>query len=331
MADNYTCDECGEEFDSERGLHIHIGQVHDQEIEKDTSEKNSEDVEVIGGEHNENDEEGSFPLDAKNIQVPVELAILSIFVLGIAAGLASGLMIAGSGFSLDAPLMDGGDDTNPDTANSVSGDTPREVMLSIADNVGADSDKVASCLDSGDGSEPKEDRRELTSALGKLGTPTFLIGNSEIGFERLRGAQPYSAMKPAIQEQLQEAENGDTNIESDEYTLENVNLEGEPSKGEQGAPIMIVEVSDYACPWCAEWAGYDAIPQRDIDKRDSWNKVKSNHVETGEVEFIYKDFPAHTNSLIAHNAANCVQEQGNDLYWDFHDQLFEHRNKWMAG
>ncbi|MFB6114680.1 MAG: DsbA family protein [Candidatus Nanohalobium sp.] len=129
MAENYTCDKCGEEFDSERGLHIHIGQVHDQEI--DTEKEKAEDVEVLGGEHDESEEEGSFPLDAKTVQVPVELALLSVFVLGIAVGLSSGLMVAGSGFSLGT--MNPSAPSGADNGGSPTGSQDGGSGVSVAD------------------------------------------------------------------------------------------------------------------------------------------------------------------------------------------------------
>lgn len=111
-------------------------------------------------------------------------------------------------------------------------------------------------------------------------------------------------------------------------------LEGEPTLGEASAPVTIVEYSDFGCPWCAEWAGVDAIPQRRIDSEDSLDKVVSEYVESGKVRFVFKDYPVsqlHPNAPDAHQAANCVLEQGEDLYWKFHDALFERRSEWTAG
>jgi protein-disulfide isomerase len=121
----------------------------------------------------------------------------------------------------------------------------------------------------------------------------------------------------------------DSQQDSDTITLEGIDLENEPSLGSADAEVKVVEYSDFGCPWCAEWAGYDAIPQRDIDKADSLNKLKSNYVDTGKIQFIYKDYPAHTNSPEAHAAANCAYEQSNEKFWEFHDQLYERRDSWM--
>lgn len=122
---------------------------------------------------------------------------------------------------------------------------------------------------------------------------------------------------------------GDSQQDSELTSLEGIDLENEPSLGSADAEVTVVEYSDFGCPWCAEWAGYDAIPQRDIDKADSFNKLKSNYIDTGKVRFVYKDYPAHPNSPEAHAAANCAYEQSNQDFWDFHDALFERRDSWM--
>lgn len=106
MADNFTCDKCGEEFDSKRGLHIHEGQVHDDEV-NDTEEKDEqEDNESVEAGKEEvstttSGSEDTFPVDKRSFQISTELALFSVFVLGIAVGLSSGLLVAGSGGSFD--------------------------------------------------------------------------------------------------------------------------------------------------------------------------------------------------------------------------------------
>lgn len=103
MADNFTCDKCGEEFDSKRGLHIHEGQVHDEEVKNTEESENKEENESTETEEVEEEKasvsesEGSFPVDRRSFQISTELALFSVFVLGIAVGLSSGLLVAGSG------------------------------------------------------------------------------------------------------------------------------------------------------------------------------------------------------------------------------------------
>lgn len=123
-------------------------------------------------------------------------------------------------------------------------------------------------------------------------------------------------------------DDGDARVELSESFID-----GEPTLGTEDANVTIIELSDFGCPWCAEWAGVDAFPQRPIDQEESLSQIQSNYIDTGDVRFVYKDYPVqrlHPNAPQAHVAANCVLEQSSDLYWDFHDELFERRGQWTA-
>lgn len=115
MADSYECDKCGEEFDSKRGLHIHEGQVHgDEEVESSEVENNDSADEQVS----EEDVSSKFPVDQRTLQIPTELALFSVFVLGVAVGLSTGILAAGSGFNPGqvGDMMPGAEDG--DTGNS---------------------------------------------------------------------------------------------------------------------------------------------------------------------------------------------------------------------
>jgi protein-disulfide isomerase len=79
-------------------------------------------------------------------------------------------------------------------------------------------------------------------------------------------------------------------------------------RGNPKAPIMIVEFSDYQCPYC-----HQAEPT-----------VKDVLAKYGDkVSFSYRDFPLssiHSQALIAAEASRCALEQGK--FWEYHDQLF---------
>jgi len=123
--------------------------------------------------------------------------------------------------------------------------------------------------------------------------------------------------------------------EKTRVSMENIDLEDEPSMGEEDAPVKIVEYSDFGCPFCAEWKGVDASPRIPIDQMQIADTLERQYIDTGEVELIAKDFPVenlHANAPKAHRMANCVyRESSNEDYWDFHDRLYEDRNQWMAG
>ena len=82
----------------------------------------------------------------------------------------------------------------------------------------------------------------------------------------------------------------------------------EPAKGPTDAPIVLVEYSDYECPFCARaQASVQQVLQTYGDK----------------IRHVYRDFPLamHSNANRAAQAGQCASEQGQ--FWEFHDVLFE--------
>jgi protein-disulfide isomerase len=268
--------------------------------------------------------------DKMQVKLSARTLILGAFVLGLTTGMVGGLLVG----SLDIETKEGDDTGN--TAE-VSG-TPGEVFTRLAGDVGADKKEFKQCLESSKGEEYKEDMQKIRQTIGRIGTPTFFIGNSQVGYQVVSGAQPLSTdsernMVDDIEQQIQEARNGDTTIDENETALKGINLEGEPSEGDSSALINVIEYSDYGCPYCSEWAGFNAIPDRQFpyDNYDFKDKLVNQYVDSGEVRFVYKDYPVenlHPNAPQAHEAANCVLEQDQDLYWKFHDKLFEYQESW---
>ncbi|MBI4215747.1 MAG: DsbA family protein [Parcubacteria group bacterium] len=84
---------------------------------------------------------------------------------------------------------------------------------------------------------------------------------------------------------------------------------GDPSLGNQDAPIQVYEFSDFECPYCRE-----ASPMME-------RLVSKFH---GLVRFVYKDFPLaniHPHAQRAAEAAQCANEQ--NRFWEYHDILFK--------
>ncbi len=85
-----------------------------------------------------------------------------------------------------------------------------------------------------------------------------------------------------------------------------------PSRGPAGAPITIVEFSDFECPFCAK-----AEPT-----------VKDLLAAyPGKIRLVYRDFPLpmHPRAPKAAEAAHCAEDQGK--YWEMHDKLFANSTK----
>jgi len=78
-------------------------------------------------------------------------------------------------------------------------------------------------------------------------------------------------------------------------------------RGNPKAPVMIVEFSDYQCPYCH---------QAEL----TINEVLAKYGD--KVSLAYRDFPLtaiHPQAMMAAEASRCALEQGK--FWEYHDQL----------
>ena len=87
-----------------------------------------------------------------------------------------------------------------------------------------------------------------------------------------------------------------------------VSTEGAPIRGAAGAPVTVVEFSDFECPFCKQThPTLKQLLERYPDK----------------VRLAYRDFPLdsiHPQARRAAEAARCAQDQGK--FWEYHDALF---------
>jgi protein-disulfide isomerase len=88
-----------------------------------------------------------------------------------------------------------------------------------------------------------------------------------------------------------------------------------PSKGPAGAPVTIVEFSDFECPYCSR-----AEP--------TVSQVLATYGD--KVRLVYRDYPLpmHSNAPKASEAALCAEDQGK--YWEMHAKLFEKQRELQA-
>ena len=93
-----------------------------------------------------------------------------------------------------------------------------------------------------------------------------------------------------------------------------VDFAAAPLIGKDDAPIMIVEFSDFQCPYCSRGAKTLA-------------EIKKKY--GSKVRVAFKNFPLsfHQNARPAAEAGLCVNEQGADKFWKFHDVAFQNQDK----
>jgi protein-disulfide isomerase len=87
-------------------------------------------------------------------------------------------------------------------------------------------------------------------------------------------------------------------------------------KGADEAPVTLIEVSDFQCPFCREFA-LETFPALD-----------SAYVRTGQVRVVFISYPLpnHEASWGASEAALCAGAQ--DRFWPMHDRLFRSQGEW---
>ncbi len=99
-----------------------------------------------------------------------------------------------------------------------------------------------------------------------------------------------------------------------------VDEDDDPVMGDEDAPILMVEFSDFQCPFCRKFYN------------ETFSQIKENYIDTGLVRFAYRDLPlislGHTDAIPAANAAQCARDQGGDeMFFAYHDLVFEGQNK----
>lgn len=89
-------------------------------------------------------------------------------------------------------------------------------------------------------------------------------------------------------------------------------------KGDNSAPVTIVEFSDFQCPFCAKFFKL-TLPL-----------IEENYIKTGKIKLIYRDFPlsSHPQAIPAALAAECADDQS--AFWKMHDAIFNGQEAWSG-
>lgn len=190
---------------------------------------------------------------------------------------------------------------------------PLPAFVELAEEIGLDSDALRDCLEIGRYREAVIANLAEGQALGVTGTPTFFID----GYP-LVGAQPFDLFELAFA--LAQADRL-----SDAYAqvptptpmpADQIPTAGSPVLGSPDAPLVMIEYSDYQCPFCSRY------------KEETFPRIKEAYIDTGLMRYIFKDFPLsfHAQAHSAAQAARCAGDQGD--YWGMHNLLFADQAGW---
>ncbi|NNG03951.1 MAG: DsbA family protein [Inquilinus sp.] len=86
--------------------------------------------------------------------------------------------------------------------------------------------------------------------------------------------------------------------------------------GSANAPVTIVEYASFTCPHCATF------------HTDTWPTLKERFVDSGQVRFVFRDFPLNEPALRAGMMARCVPE---DRYFSVVEVIFSTLDQWSNG
>ena len=90
------------------------------------------------------------------------------------------------------------------------------------------------------------------------------------------------------------------------------------SVGKENAPLVLVEYTDYQCPFCQRY------------HNDSFEKIKANFIDTGKIRYVSRDFPLpfHENARRGATAGRCAAEQGK--FWELRHTMIVNANQLQA-
>lgn len=147
------------------------------------------------------------------------------------------------------------------------------------------------------------------SHRSSLGIPVAIV----IAAALIAGAIIYSGSKPGDTKDATDPTGGALGAADIEVApvTEKDHILGNPN-----APIMIVEYSDFDCPFCKQF-------------HETMHQVMKNYGADGKVAWVYRHFPLtqlHPNAKTLAEASECVASiGGNDAFWKFADLVFGER------
>lgn len=87
-----------------------------------------------------------------------------------------------------------------------------------------------------------------------------------------------------------------------------------PIFGKSDARVTVVEYSDFQCPFCSRAA-------------ETVTQLKKKYSSKIKLAFKHFPLPMHPNARPAAEASMCVNEQGTDKFWKYHDLMFKNQDK----
>lgn len=173
----------------------------------------------------------------------------------------------------------------------------------IAKALGADMTKYQSCVDAKTHQAEIDAQSAEAQKVGGQGTPFTVIVDTKTKKQLpVSGALPLEQFQSAISQ---------VNSQGTALSIKAPSAT-EHIVGSATAPIVLVEYSDFQCPYCKM-------------VHDTLKQLVNN--SNGQIAWVYRNFPLyqiHPQAEPAANAAECITEQlGNTAFWKFATTIFE--------
>lgn len=219
---------------------------------------------------------------------------------------------------------------------------PSAMFAGLAEQTGIDPTLYADCVSNREKAASVASTLDRARALGFSGTPSFQFVDAKTGDAyELVGAQPYArfaswldsilagevpsdAAASAGTDSGQNAGGGEIPFWATDEGLSpdpdrpGYTMAGDEYRGDPDAAIVVIEYSDFQCPFCRRHA------------TETQPVLDETFVDTGKVRWVFKHFPLtiHPQAPMAGVAAECASEQGK--FWEMGEALFANVQAWSV-
>lgn len=98
------------------------------------------------------------------------------------------------------------------------------------------------------------------------------------------------------------------------HVLRPIATAGQPTLGQQDAPVQVVVFADFKCPFCARY------------ERDVFPKLRAHYIDSGKVAYSFVNLAfLGPDSDTAAQAGECIAHQEARLFWPFADAVYQHQ------
>lgn len=260
-------------------------------------------------------------IDIQPLMIPVAIVIAgALMAIAIFFGLRSQTTSLVSANNGGSTVTTGSTTTAEDTPALDADGTQVDKLVSLAESIKIDGSDFRVCLEAERfASEIKADTADA-NAIGITGTPGFVVGRKQsddtVTGVMISGAYPYTTFSAALDYYLGGNTEAPTSLpELPAVKVATTSMDDDPVLGNSNSDVVIVEFSDYECPYC----------QRHFNQ--TLPDIKSNYLDTNKAALVYRDLPLpfhDPNASLAANAGECIQELAGDAkYYEFHDTYFK--------